>query len=439
MAGDFGRDLKTSAWSICVLRDGTVFSGDSQGCVHVWDGEVGVLLQTLHQHTADVLSIVGDPDEQQVFASGLDSKVACFHRTGQNSDPSIDQSSHRSPYDYTWVYTTAHRPHSHDVHSLCILPSPTSEPLLISGGLDCKLCTYSITDFAATRPRWELPTPASGLVSSSEDFSTVAIRHQNSLDIWSVDSLSKVEGEQALATTEAVPPAKKSKNKRGTQAASEVVVAPTTTCPLSTAAPPSPPNYRLSIRLALKDSDHIHVHLVSPDGRLIILSRADSGTRMWALTPHTTDGARTLSKVDLPDVLPKTLCTHMEFTADSRRLIVATCSGHIILLDVEASSSSSGGVKISILSQINHLRAVRNYNSSSDGSGSSSSGSQGVDDDSDPLTSLCGSISVAVDGRYLAVSDCSHTVYVYNLDRLVYTLIYFDYCSYGAYVYIIHV
>ena len=72
-----------------------------------------------------------------------------------------------APSDSLWVYSTSHRPHSHDIFALAVCPgapapdpssssapsSSSSAAVLVSGGMDTKLCAYSIDEFARTRPR----------------------------------------------------------------------------------------------------------------------------------------------------------------------------------------------------------------------------------------------------------------------------------------------
>jgi hypothetical protein len=61
-----------------------------------------------------------------------------------------------------------------------------SSTVLISGGLDCKLCVYSVDDFAKKRPNWILPVPAAGLIQSSVDQTIFAMMHNQHIDIWKV-------------------------------------------------------------------------------------------------------------------------------------------------------------------------------------------------------------------------------------------------------------
>lgn len=89
-------------WALRVVRDGTLVSGSSGGSVQFWDGAMGTLLSGFKKHEADILALaLAQPDEaplapgtpggpsssggQQphVFASGVDSRVACFTRLRQ--------------------------------------------------------------------------------------------------------------------------------------------------------------------------------------------------------------------------------------------------------------------------------------------------------------------------------------------------------------------
>mmetsp|Transcript_8253 Transcript_8253/g.8419 ORF Transcript_8253/g.8419 Transcript_8253/m.8419 type:complete len:414 (+) Transcript_8253:91-1332(+) len=206
MTGDTLRGTRTRIWSIIVLKDSTVISGDSRGHVQFWDGEVGVLMATIQQHNAEVLALVASPDESQVFASGTDSRVTWLKKvniiedsmgtkgvedvgdvTTENNKDNVQ--SQARPTDNQWVHTTSQRPHSHDVFSLAVIADDDGGRL-VSGGLDCKVSWYSISAFGQTRPTWVLPVPASGLVNTllqpdCKGWSLVRQRHR--LDLWSLN------------------------------------------------------------------------------------------------------------------------------------------------------------------------------------------------------------------------------------------------------------
>ena len=63
-------------WSVLVLPDGTMVSGDSSGGVQLWDGQHGTRLQAFTQHRADVLAVAASPDGNILFATGIDVQVS---------------------------------------------------------------------------------------------------------------------------------------------------------------------------------------------------------------------------------------------------------------------------------------------------------------------------------------------------------------------------
>ena len=73
-------------WSAAILPNGDIVSGDSSGRVSIWDPKFGSLVQSLHQHDADVLCVATSPDGSHIFASGIDSQVAAFGRTPAHAE-----------------------------------------------------------------------------------------------------------------------------------------------------------------------------------------------------------------------------------------------------------------------------------------------------------------------------------------------------------------
>lgn len=73
-AGD-GTGRERSIWSVRVLPDGTLVSGDSLGNVQFWDAQHGTLLQGFARHRGPVLALAALPDGHTIFASGVDNQV----------------------------------------------------------------------------------------------------------------------------------------------------------------------------------------------------------------------------------------------------------------------------------------------------------------------------------------------------------------------------
>ena len=99
----------TIVWSLKVLSDHTLISGDSLGHVQFWDGYTGSLISSFSQHTADVVALEFNEKENIVFASGVDHKVVML-RLVENGSSGQKQ----------WKYCYAHRAHTHDVKCLAI-------------------------------------------------------------------------------------------------------------------------------------------------------------------------------------------------------------------------------------------------------------------------------------------------------------------------------
>ena len=126
-------------------------------------------------------------DNKAVFAAGIDARVTMCRRVDQGEAGA--GAGVAGVAGGNWVYTSAHRPHTHDVYALLCLPSKrgpagagigngnsssdsigravmaAATEVLVSAGQDCKLCMYSAAHFAQCRPAWLLPVPAHSLLS----------------------------------------------------------------------------------------------------------------------------------------------------------------------------------------------------------------------------------------------------------------------------------
>ncbi|KAJ2928864.1 hypothetical protein H1R20_g8221, partial [Candolleomyces eurysporus] len=140
------RGERTLVWTVGVLGDGTIISGDSLGLVKFWDSRTGTQMHSFQAHGADVLCMVTSPDGKAVYTSGVDQKTVQFSQVTTSPSENSGSSSAR------WVQTGSKRMHSHDVRALAMWPphtplpsvfrrtfSPDVAPILASGGLDMSL------------------------------------------------------------------------------------------------------------------------------------------------------------------------------------------------------------------------------------------------------------------------------------------------------------
>ncbi|KAI0034917.1 WD40 repeat-like protein [Vararia minispora EC-137] len=172
MSTDKVRGERTLVWTVGVLGDGTIISGDSLGMVKFWDSRTCTQVQSLQAHGADVLCMTIGPDGTSIYTSGVDQKTVQFTRVKTGSPGhSISTSSRR------WALTASKRMHSHDVRALAVWPPYTPVPpsyqghahadlvpILVSGGLDMSLAVTPAA-LPQTTTRAKLTNPLSTSVT----------------------------------------------------------------------------------------------------------------------------------------------------------------------------------------------------------------------------------------------------------------------------------
>ena len=70
-----GKKKPPLIWSVLLLSDLCVITGDSTGHVSFFDGKHGTIVGRFASHQADVLTLAATADEANVFASGVDQKA----------------------------------------------------------------------------------------------------------------------------------------------------------------------------------------------------------------------------------------------------------------------------------------------------------------------------------------------------------------------------
>lgn len=198
------RNEHTIVWSVAVLRDGTLVTGDSTGRVTFFDARTRIPIPgaTFQCHTAgaDVLTLCVSADARAVYSAGVDQKVVEYTSVGRS-----------------WAQTGTRRLHAHDIRALAMDPPlqfcapslPNQVPILVSGGLDFHLVltpashtawrsghndanpvsSSNSTSFADTTQRRVAFVPANareGVVSMAPLRRWVMLRRERSLAIWAV-------------------------------------------------------------------------------------------------------------------------------------------------------------------------------------------------------------------------------------------------------------
>ena len=124
--GRLEKNHETTVWSVLMLNDFTVVSGDSRGKVSFWKSKNGTLIDSYQSHKADVLTVACNEDQNIVYASGVDPSIVHF------------QSMIKGENRVKWMKSIQRYVNSHDVHALTVLPSEMANRI-ISIGVDANL------------------------------------------------------------------------------------------------------------------------------------------------------------------------------------------------------------------------------------------------------------------------------------------------------------
>lgn len=199
-----GRRTATKVWTMQALDDRSLVTGNSLGQIQIFDTVTGTLLQSINQTElkADVLKVAVNAAHTKIFASGVDSRVVCLERSATTPDA-------------TWKFTNAQRPHTHDVKAMTIVQSKASNgnqmEALLSGGVDTKLCTYLVTDFAKKRPHvcypWPSQSPISSTSTAGNDETTrrlVSIHRDGQIELYRLDEELASKKETPNSTSELI-------------------------------------------------------------------------------------------------------------------------------------------------------------------------------------------------------------------------------------------
>lgn len=162
---------ETIVWSLAVLRDLTIISGDSRGRIIIWDGKLGTQLESIPALKADVLDVAVNDDENVFCCSGIDSLIKMYALT------EVKKENHMSKQ---WIKFIQRAVHDHDVRALTF----TKKDQVYSGGIDGYLGVSYSTKMDANKQITKygpfLPQPCTVSVLSR----LVLLKYFNYLEIW---------------------------------------------------------------------------------------------------------------------------------------------------------------------------------------------------------------------------------------------------------------
>ncbi|CAI5721613.1 unnamed protein product [Hyaloperonospora brassicae] len=321
---------KTVVWSLVVLDDLTLVSGDSAGNLSFWNAPTGTLLQKLSHLTADILAICVSRNNDLLYASGVDNQVVEFRRSVAESGTS------------SWAYSYSHRGHSHDVRALAL--SPATRSVLVSGGIDTQLVWYLSGRFSSIRPTKIASMPHPHSIALAPEKRVLLVQKATSLDLWQLAAESAASGLKAQ-------------------------------------------KHKLLLQLNMSNVLNLSCSAMASSAKYVACSNSKE-LKLFELAAERDYQPKKVASLPRLAMEPARV---LAFSPDSTRLVIASSSHQILVLDL---------TKMEILKTFQAATAT-------------DTGEEGSDMSS-PLVSL----TISSDGQWLASGDASNNISIYNLDSM---------------------
>jgi len=176
---DKSKRESTLIWSLLALpRRQQFVSGDSTGCVKIWDLKHMALQQSFNVHEADVLCLSSDSKEEHFFSGGVDRKIFNF---------TLTKSGHNS---VKWVNTTNRLLHGNDIRAMCSYQS-SNQDILASGGVERVVLVASMEHFQTVTPLRITTDSIERRVIVNEAKRLIVMWQGQQVKIWKLDEEEK--------------------------------------------------------------------------------------------------------------------------------------------------------------------------------------------------------------------------------------------------------
>uniref|UniRef100_A0A1A9W3B5 WD repeat-containing protein 55 homolog n=1 Tax=Glossina brevipalpis TaxID=37001 RepID=A0A1A9W3B5_9MUSC len=270
-------------WSLKVLSDFTIITGDSLGNVTVWDGRMASQTEIHQVLKADVLALAVNEDEDKLICAGVEPNIRIYAKTLIKS---------KEATYYRWVKFLQRRVHDHDVKALVC-----AKNFIYSGSVDGYLGLSSVTKTTLTNEKYG-PFLKPPCVSVSSTLRLILLRYPNYLEIWRLGS-----------------PKKNSEFQDSNQRCQLLGLDKTP---------------EKLVELKSKGEDPIVCSVLSPNGNWLCYSTLGA-IRLFRFTINDGKGPCKLRRIrDLPQKFGPS--THVCFTNDSKRLLLVSRTTNQIMI-----------------------------------------------------------------------------------------------------------
>ncbi|XP_061715141.1 U3 small nucleolar RNA-associated protein 4 homolog [Cydia pomonella] len=320
-------------WSLAVLSENIIASGDSLGRLTFWDSALGDQIESYQTHKADILAIAVSENEEQIYCSGVDPMIMSYQKVEKNCGGEALQ----------WMKNVQRNIHMHDVRALVM-----NEDTLISVGNDGYL---SLSRFP---PKWVkrvppmIPGPRSSLALQKK---LLLLRYSKHLEVWRLGSPAVDQQGQLVFSHN---------NKQETVVTNgETKLEVDSTEAINKAIQLENSNRR-TLRIGQNPVKLVAIHAkkkktircceISPSGEIIVYG-TDSDIRMLKLESDDDESSTSLTKLVITGVtLP---CNRIVFTEDSRSMVMHG-EGALQVLQVDP---DAGATVIQTIMTNKHLKS----------------------------------------------------------------------------------
>lgn len=287
-AGPAGGPREIIVWSIKVLPDGNIVSGDSAGELRVWNGKTYTLMQRIHGHRQDILSLAASFDGSIIFSGGMDRRTVAYKQVGNKG---------------RWAEIGHRRYHRHDVKAMASLECK-GVSVIVSGGPDASLTALPLKQFGMENPRTLPFLPQEPALRSSPQKRLLMSFWDREVHIWRLLKPSKPESESEALDSE-----------------------------------PTVQNRKLVAKILIKGEANITSATLSASGDLLAISTI-TDIKIFELRAKAegSDGLRVM-KVDVPSNFSSG-AKLVRYSPDSKWLCIIRPDNKIFLSRTQSSASS---------------------------------------------------------------------------------------------------
>ncbi|XP_046842982.1 U3 small nucleolar RNA-associated protein 4 homolog [Xenia sp. Carnegie-2017] len=162
---------KTLVWSVSIMSDFTIVSGDSLGKTQFWNGKLGTLIKGFNLHIADVLTVCVNKEEDTVYSTGVDNKLMQFKLVVEKDGMKC------------WSRSISTRSHTHDVRTLALIEN-AQKSTLVSGGVDTNILVYNTKKYGNSEIRRIPSFPMRSEIHLASKAEVLMFQKSTSLHFW---------------------------------------------------------------------------------------------------------------------------------------------------------------------------------------------------------------------------------------------------------------